>query len=107
MVHDHHDHYHTHDDYHHSHEDFHYEPEDYHIISDTVHSHIGDEHPVFVSGTSQDAFIAHGDGDEYVVADGEDRSYGEEIVHELGQLGSWFGTHHVFLDGDNAENYLQ
>lgn len=116
MVHHHPYHTHEHEDYHHhdldhhTHDDYHYQPEDYHIVRDTIQSHDGEDHPVFVSGTGQDSFIAH-DGDEYIVADHVGHGYGDEIMHELGELGSWFGTHHVFLDGENTTDsdsfYLQ
>lgn len=66
---------------------------------DTHHSYHGDEHPVIVTGTSPDAFVAH-EGDEFIVSD-SDHGFGEQVVEELGELSSWFHSHSYFLESKN------
>jgi len=66
---------------------------------DTHHSYHGDEHPVIVTGTSPDAFVAH-EGDEFIVSD-SDHGLGEQVVEELGELSSWFHDHSYFLESKN------
>ena len=69
------------------------------------HTYSGDDHPVVISSSDSKAFVAE-DGDQVVVADGDDASIGEEIVHELGQLSSWFGST-FFLDNENDTKATQ
>ena len=66
---------------------------------DTHHSYHGDEHPVIVTGTSPDAYVAH-EGDEFIVSD-SDHGLGEQVVEELGELSSWFHGSSYFLESKN------
>ena len=92
-----------------------YDPEDDHYYTDsddesdydqgTHHTYSGDDHPLVISTTDSKAFVDQ-DGDQVVVADGDDAGIGEEIAHELGQLSSWFGST-FFLDNENDTEATQ